>query len=244
MTMITRFAPSPTGMLHIGGARTALFNVLLAKHNAGTFLLRIEDTDKSRSTPEATQAIIEALDWLGLAPDEPPVFQSANADRHVACANEMLETGAAFKCYSTPEELQTRREQGEDLRNAAKQDGLSEAARQDLLQQANEKLAPFRSPWRDGAQPPSPDAPYTIRLRAPEQGQICLNDHLQGEIKIDASEIDDLILLRADGTPTYMLAVVVDDHDMGVTLVLRGNDHLRNTFRQIPIYQAMGWDVP
>lgn len=244
MTMITRFAPSPTGMLHIGGARTALFNVLLAKHNAGTFLLRIEDTDKSRSTPEATQAIIEALDWLGLAPDEPPVFQSANADRHVACANEMLETGAAFKCYSTPEELQTRREQGEDLRNAAKQDGLSEAARQDLLQQANDKLAPFRSPWRDGAQPPSPDAPYTIRLRAPEQGQICLNDHLQGDIKIDASEIDDLILLRADGTPTYMLAVVVDDHDMGVTLVLRGNDHLRNTFRQIPIYQAMGWDVP
>ncbi len=244
MTMITRFAPSPTGMLHIGGARTALFNVLLAKHNAGTFLLRIEDTDKSRSTPEATQAIIEALDWLGLVPDEAPVFQSANADRHVACAQEMLATGAAFKCYSTPEELQTRREQGEELRNAAKQDGLSEAARQDLLQQANEKLAPFRSPWRNGAPAPSPDAPYTIRLRAPDQGQICLNDHLQGNITLEAGEIDDLILLRADGTPTYMLAVVVDDHDMGVTLVLRGNDHLRNTFRQIPIYQAMGWQVP
>lgn len=244
MTVTTRFAPSPTGMLHIGGARTALFNLLFARRHGGRFLLRIEDTDRARSTPEATQAILDGLDWLGLTPDAPPVMQSERAGRHAECAREMLENGRAFRCYATPEELQARRDEGEAKRQAAKEDGLSDYERAVLRAEADALLAPYRSPWRDGGEPPAPDAPYTVRLRAPDDGEMVLEDAVQGTVTIQAREVDDLILLRADGTPTYMLAVVVDDHDMGVTHVIRGDDHLRNAFRQIPIYQAMGWDVP
>ena len=244
MTVITRFAPSPTGMLHIGGARTALFNYLLAKRHGGEFLLRVEDTDKKRSTEEATAAILEGMDWLGLAPSRPPVFQSQNADRHVTCAEEMVANGHAFRCYATPEELQARRDEGEAKRTEAKAEGLDEATRDALRAEADALLAPYRSPWRDGGNPPSADAPYTVRLRAPDAETMTVKDHVQGEVTLQTREIDDLILLRADGTPTYMLAVVVDDHDMGVTHVVRGDDHFRNTFRQLPIYWAMGWDVP
>lgn len=244
MTVVTRFAPSPTGMLHIGGARTALFNLLFARRHGGKFLLRIEDTDKARSTQAATDAILDGLDWLGVTPDEPPVFQSEHADRHVACAQAMLEAGTAFKCFETQDALQARREAGEEKRQAAKAEGLDDEARDALRAEADALLAPFRSPWRDGGEPPAPDAPYTVRLRAPDAGEIVLGDAVQGQITIKAAEIDDLILLRADGTPTYMLAVVVDDHDMGVTHVIRGDDHLRNAFRQMVIYEGLGWDVP
>lgn len=244
MTVVTRFAPSPTGMLHIGGARTALFNYLLAKRHGGTFLLRVEDTDKKRSTDEATKAILDGMEWLGLTPDEPPVFQSQNAERHVACALDMVEAGKAFRCYATPEELQARRDEGEHKRAAAKDETLSEEARSALRAEADALLAPYRSPWRDGGAAPSAEAPYTIRLRAPDDDDMTVRDRVQGEVTLKTREIDDLILLRADGTPTYMLAVVVDDHDMGVTHVVRGDDHFRNTFRQLPIYWAMGWDVP
>ncbi|MEM9055271.1 MAG: glutamate--tRNA ligase, partial [Pseudomonadota bacterium] len=244
MTVVTRFAPSPTGMLHIGGARTALFNYLLARRHGGTFLLRVEDTDQKRSTPEATQAILDGLAWLGLKSGEDAVFQSENSTRHIECAWHMVEAGKAFKCYTTQEELQERRDTGDAKRAAAKAEGLDEADRNRLLAEANDLLAPYRSPWRDGGKPPSPDTPYTIRLRAPDDEEMTVRDHVQGEVTLKTREIDDLILLRADGTPTYMLAVVVDDHDMGVTHVLRGDDHFRNTFRQMPIYWAMGWDVP
>ncbi|MFN7055511.1 glutamate--tRNA ligase [Hyphomonas sp.] len=244
MRVVTRFAPSPTGMLHIGGARTALFNYLFARRHGGKFLLRIEDTDRERSTPEATAAILDAMEWLGLTADEPPVMQSAQAERHAAVAHEMIRRGTAFRCYVTAEELQARRDLGEQKRAAARQEGLSDAEREALRAEADALLAPFRSPWRSGGEPPAPDAPFTVRLRAPEAGSRTLEDGVQGTITIDASEIDDLVMLRADGTPTYMLAVVVDDHDMGVTHVIRGDDHLRNTFRQVPIYEAMGWDVP
>lgn len=244
MTVTTRFAPSPTGMLHIGGARTALFNLLFARRHGGKFLLRIEDTDKARSTQEATDAILNGLDWLGLNPDEPPVFQSERADRHAAVAHDMLAQGAAFKCYATPEELQARRDAGESKRAEAKAESLSDEARNALRAEADALLAPFRSPWRDGGEPPAPDAPFTVRLKAPETGELTLQDAVQGDITIKAAEIDDLILLRADGTPTYMLAVVVDDYDMGVSHVIRGDDHLRNAFRQLCIYSALGWDAP
>ena len=244
MSVTTRFAPSPTGMLHIGGARTALFNLLYARHYKGRFLLRIEDTDLKRSTPEAVQAIFDGLDWLGITPDEPPVFQAARAGRHAECAEDMVARGKAFRCYTTPEELQARREAGEAARKAAKAEGISNEERARQLAIANEALAAYRSPWRDPATPPREGAPFTIRLRAPDAGRISVTDEVQGEISVDASEIDDLILLRADGTPTYMLAVVVDDHDMGVTHIIRGDDHLRNALRQTPIYQAMGWAVP
>ncbi|MBY9067588.1 glutamate--tRNA ligase [Hyphomonas sp. WL0036] len=244
MSVVTRFAPSPTGMLHIGGARTALFNYLFARRNGGRFLLRIEDTDRERSTQAATDAILDAMAWLGLTPDEAPVMQSAQAGRHADVAHEMIARGTAFKCYVTPEELQARRELGEEKRQASKQDGISDTERHALLAEASSLLAPFRSPYRDGGTPPTPDAPFTVRLRAPESGSRTVDDGVQGQVTIDASEIDDLVMLRADGTPTYMLAVVVDDHDMGVTHVIRGDDHLRNTFRQVPIYEAMGWDVP
>lgn len=244
MTVVTRFAPSPTGMLHIGGARTALFNYLFARHHGGRFLLRIEDTDKARSTDEATAAILEGMAWLGLDADEPPLMQSTRDARHAEVAAEMLSRGTAFKCYATQEELQARRELGEEKRRAAKADDLSDTDRAALLAEAHDLLAPFRSPWRDGAPAPAPDAPYTVRLRAPDDGDRVVEDVVQGTVRIQASEIDDLILLRADGSPTYMLAVVVDDHDMSVTHVIRGDDHLRNTFRQVPIYEAMGWDIP
>ncbi|PKP83554.1 MAG: glutamate--tRNA ligase [Alphaproteobacteria bacterium HGW-Alphaproteobacteria-18] len=244
MSVVTRFAPSPTGMLHIGGARTALFNYLFARRNGGRFLLRIEDTDRERSTQEATDAILDAMNWLGLIPDEPPIMQSAQVERHAAVAHDMVSRGTAFRCYVTSEELQARRDLGEEKRLAARQEGISDAEREALLAGASQLLAPFRSPYRDGAPAPSTDAPFTVRLRAPESGPRTINDGVQGIVTIDASEIDDLVMLRADGTPTYMLAVVVDDHDMEVTHVIRGDDHLRNTFRQVPIYEAMGWTVP
>ncbi|HRX74283.1 MAG TPA: glutamate--tRNA ligase [Hyphomonas sp.] len=244
MDVVTRFAPSPTGMLHIGGARTALFNYLFAKHHNGKFLLRIEDTDRERSTPEATAAILEGMDWLGLKADEPPLMQFERAARHAEVAYEMIERGTAFRCYATQEELQARRDLGEEKRQAAKAEGISDETKAALLAEAHELLAPYRSPWRDGAPPPAPDASFTVRLRAPDGGERVLEDGVQGTIRIQASELDDLILLRADGTPTYMLAVVVDDHDMDVTHIIRGDDHLRNAFRQIPIYEAMGWTVP
>lgn len=244
MSVVTRFAPSPTGMLHIGGARTALFNYLFARRNGGRFLLRIEDTDRERSTQAATDAILDAMQWLGLEADEPPVMQFARAAHHREVAEEMVARGTAFRCYVTPEELQTRRELGEEKRLAAKQGGISDEERGELLAEASALLAPFRSPYRDGAAPPAHDAPYTVRLRAPDSGPRTLDDGVQGRVTIDASEIDDLVMLRADGTPTYMLAVVVDDHDMGITHVIRGDDHLRNTFRQVPIYEAMGWKAP
>lgn len=244
MSIVTRFAPSPTGMLHIGGARTALFNALLARRHKGKFLLRIEDTDKARSTREAIDAILEGMDWLGLSPDEPPVFQSENSARHVAVAEEMVAQGRAFRCYTTQEQLQTRRELGEAKRAEAKDEALSENRRAALRAEADALLAPFRSPWRDGGEPSSSDAPFTVRLRAPDDGRITVEDEVQGTVSISAQEIDDLILLRADGSPTYMLAVVVDDQDMGVTHVIRGDDHFRNTFRQVPIIEAMGWQRP
>ncbi|HAO37362.1 MAG TPA: glutamate--tRNA ligase, partial [Hyphomonas sp.] len=180
MSVITRFAPSPTGMLHIGGARTALFNYLFAKRHNGKFLLRIEDTDRARSSDEATAAILEGMEWLGLTPDAPPVMQFDQAARHTEIALDMIARGTAFRCYATPEELQARRDLGEEKRQAAKADGVSEDAKAALLAEANELLAPYRSPWRDGAPAPSEDAPYTVRLRAPDGGDRILEDGVQG----------------------------------------------------------------
>ncbi|MGB0908221.1 MAG: glutamate--tRNA ligase [Maricaulaceae bacterium] len=213
--IITRFAPSPTGFLHIGGARTALFNYYFAKHMGGEFHLRVEDTDKARSTDAATQAIIDGMNWLGLHHDGEIVYQSQNADAHIKAAHQLLESGAAYKCYAGSEEL--------------------EALRAEQTDHA------FRSPYRD--QKETLDKPYTIRFRVPD-GKTQITDHVQGDITWDNKDFDDLVLLRADGSPTYMLAVVVDDHNMGVTHVIRGDDHLINAGRQTLIYQALGWDVP
>ena len=195
MSVITRFAPSPTGMLHIGGARTALFNYLFARRNHGRFLLRIEDTDKARSTQDAVDAILEGMSWLNLEADGEIYYQSQGAGRHAEIAQALVERGAAFRCYVTPEELQAKREEGEQARAAAKADTLDDAERAALKRKAEMLLAPFRSPYRDGASPPSADAPYTIRLRAPDEGAIVLNDKVQGEVRVKAGEIDDLILL-------------------------------------------------
>ena len=222
-TVVTRFAPSPTGFLHIGGARTALFNWLYARHCGGRFLLRIEDTDRARSTPEATQAIFDGLSWLGLDWDGEAVSQSARAGRHAKVAREMLERGTAYKCFATREEIDAFREQA----------------------RAEGRPPLFRSPWRDADPATHPDGgAYTIRLRAPLEGQVVIEDRVQGTVTWEASSLDDLILLRSDGSPTYMLAVVVDDHDMGITHVIRGTDHLTNAARQALIYQAMEWEVP
>ena len=215
--IITRFAPSPTGYLHIGGARTALFNWLYAKHTGGKFLLRIEDTDRERSTPEATQAILDGLKWLGLDWDGEPFYQFQRASRHSEVAHELLAKGQAYYCYTTPAEL-------DEFRKA----------------NPHEK---FKSPWRDGGIPPAGIKP-SIRVKAPLSGVITVDDGIRGSVSVDAKEMDDMVLLRSDGTPTYMLAVVVDDHDMGVTQVIRGDDHFTNTFRQLMIYQAMGWTPP
>ncbi|GAM99385.1 glutamyl-tRNA synthetase [alpha proteobacterium U9-1i] len=220
MSVVTRFAPSPTGFLHIGGARTALFNWLFAQATGGKYLLRIEDTDRARSTKEAIDAIVDGLDWLGLKPECEPVFQFARAPRHREAAAEMIERGTAFRCYMTPEEV--------------------EAARAE----AHAEGRAIRSPWRDGGKPASVDAPFTVRLRAPDDGDVLNADLIQGDVRIKARDIDDLVLLRADSNPTYMLSVVVDDHDMGVTHVIRGDDHLTNAARQMPIFQAMGWTPP
>jgi glutamyl-tRNA synthetase len=220
--VVTRFAPSPTGFLHIGGARTALFNWLYARGRGGTFLLRIEDTDRERSTPEATQAILNGLTWLGLDWDGEPISQFERRDRHAEVARDMLAKGHAYKCFATQEEIQAFRE-------AAKAEGRSTL---------------FLSPWRDVAEADHPDAPYVIRLKAPREGVTVIKDQVQGDVTIRNDQLDDMILLRSDGTPTYMLAVVVDDHDMGVTHVIRGDDHLNNAARQAQIFHAMGWPEP
>jgi glutamyl-tRNA synthetase len=220
--VVTRFAPSPTGSLHIGGARTALFNWLYARGRGGRFLLRIEDTDRARSTPEATEAILRGLTWLGLDWDGEPVSQFARAPRHAEVAREMLARGAAYKCFSPPEEI-------EAFRKAARAEGRSTL---------------FVSPWRDADPATHPDAPYAIRLKAPRTGETVVDDAVQGRVVWQNAELDDMVLLRSDGTPTYMHAVVVDDHDMGVTHIIRGDDHLTNAARQSQIYAAMGWAIP
>lgn len=220
MSVVTRFAPSPTGYLHIGGARTALFNWLFARHHGGAYLLRIEDTDRERSTQAAVDALLDGLTWLGVAGDEPPIFQFERSPRHAEAAHEMVARGTAFRCYATPEEV-------EALRAEAHAEGRA-----------------LRSPYRDGRAPPAPNASFVVRLRAPADGEIVNNDLIQGRVSIKARDIDDLVLLRSDGTPTYLLAVVVDDHDMNVTHVIRGDDHLTNAARQIVIYRAMDWTPP
>ena len=220
--VVTRFAPSPTGFLHIGGARTALYNWLFARHHNGKFLLRIEDTDRARSTDAAIDAILAGMEWLGLNHDGDAISQFARASRHREVATTLLENGHAYKCYATAEETAA-------LRAAARENG--EAFRGDM--------------WRDR----TPDAetaslPYSIRIKMPRDGETTLDDAVQGAVTVQNDSLDDMILLRSDGTPTYMLAVVVDDHDMGVTHVIRGDDHLNNAFRQHQIYVAMGWDIP
>ncbi|PZX42248.1 glutamyl-tRNA synthetase [Roseinatronobacter thiooxidans] len=220
--VVTRFAPSPTGFLHIGGARTALFNWLYARGRGGKFLLRIEDTDRARSTPEATEAILTGLKWLGLDWDGDPISQFDRADRHAEVAHQMLASGHAYKCFSTQDEI-------EAFRESARAEGRSTL---------------FHSPWRDAAPVTHPDAPFAIRVKAPQTGETLIRDEVQGDVRIRNDQLDDMIVLRSDGTPTYMLAVVVDDHDMGVTHVIRGDDHLNNAARQMLVYHAMGWDVP
>ncbi|UWQ60170.1 glutamate--tRNA ligase [Leisingera caerulea] len=220
--VVTRFAPSPTGFLHIGGARTALFNWLYARGRGGKFLLRIEDTDRERSTPEATAAILQGMAWLGLDHDGEVISQFARADRHAEVAQQLLSEGKAYKCFATQEEIAAFRDQ-------AKAEGKSTL---------------YRSPWRDADEATHPDAPYVIRIKAPQSGVTVIKDEVQGDVTIRNDQLDDMILLRSDGTPVYMLAVVVDDHDMGVTHVIRGDDHLNNAARQMMIYEAMGWDVP
>ena len=221
--VVTRFAPSPTGFLHIGGARTAMFNWLFARHHGGKALLRIEDTDKARSTPEAIDAIFAGLDWLGLDWDDKPVFQSERAARHAEIAHQLLDAGNAYKCFATAEELEAMRAEQREKKLPMRYDGR----------------------WRDRDPSEAPEgAPYVIRLKAPQSGKMTIADEVQGNVTVDTRELDDYVLLRSDGTPTYMLAVVVDDHDMGVTHIIRGDDHLNNAFRQLALIQAMGWPEP
>jgi glutamyl-tRNA synthetase len=223
MSVTVRFAPSPTGFLHIGGARTALFNWLFARHHGGNFRLRIEDTDRARSTPEAVAAIIDGLDWLGLGWDGEIVHQSARAERHAEVARQLLAAGRAYHCYCAPAELAAMRDRARAEKRTVRYDGT----------------------WRDRdpAEAP-PGVPPVIRLKAPQQGETTIHDLVQGEVTVANTELDDLIILRGDGSPTYNHSVVVDDHDMGVTHVIRGDDHLNNAFRQTQIYRALDWPVP
>ena len=223
MSVVTRFAPSPTGLLHIGGARTALFNWLYARHHGGRFLLRIEDTDRARSTDDAVRAIVDGLAWLGLDGDEEPVFQSTRAARHAEVARDLLAAGRAYRCYRTPEELA-------EMRAAARAAGRSTG---------------YDGYWRDRdpAEAP-PGVPPVIRFKAPREGNTVIADRVQGEVRIANAELDDMVLLRADGSPTYMLSVVVDDHDSGITHVIRGDDHLNNAARQSQLIAALGWTPP
>ncbi|CAH1673070.1 MULTISPECIES: glutamate--tRNA ligase [unclassified Chelatococcus] len=222
-TVVTRFAPSPTGFLHIGGARTALFNWLYARRNGGKMLLRIEDTDRERSTEAAIAAILDGLSWLGLDWDGDAIHQFSRAARHREVAEELLARGRAYYCYATPQELEAMREEARREGRPLRYDGR----------------------WRDR---PSSEAPAgvkpVIRLRAPTEGETVIEDQVQGRVTWQNKDLDDLVLLRSDGTPTYMLAVIVDDHDMGVTHIIRGDDHLTNAARQKQIYEALGWDVP
>jgi glutamyl-tRNA synthetase len=220
---VLRFAPSPTGFLHIGGARTALFNWLFARHTGGKFLLRIEDTDRARSTGEAIDAILNGLDWLGLNSDAEPVYQFARADRHRQVAEQLVAAGKAYRCYATAEELDAMRKE----------------------QRAAGKPTRYDGRWRDRA--PGPDEegkPFAVRLKAEQTGETVVHDLVQGDVTFANEQLDDMILLRSDGTPTYMLAVVVDDQDMGITHVIRGDDHLNNAARQLQIIKAMGWPEP
>ena len=223
MTVITRFAPSPTGFLHIGGGRTALFNWLFTRHHGGQFLLRIEDTDRARSTQAAVDAILDGLRWLELGWDGEPVFQFARMTRHAEVANALLAKGHAYRCYASPDELQAMREKAKAEGRPMRYDGR----------------------WRDRdpADAP-PGVKPVIRIKAPRTGETTIRDRVQGEVRIANEELDDMVLLRADGTPTYMLSVVVDDHDMAITHVIRGQDHLTNAFRQYHLYRAMDWAVP
>ena len=220
--VVTRIAPSPTGYMHIGTARTALFNWLYARGRGGKFLLRIEDTDRERSTPEATDAILRGMEWLGLDYDGEAVSQFERADRHAEVAHHLLSEGKAYKCFSTQEEIQ-------EFRDAARAEGRSTL---------------FQSPWRDADLDTHPDAPYVVRIKSPETGVTVIQDQVQGDVTIKNDQLDDMVLLRSDGTPVYMLAVVVDDYDMGITHVIRGDDHLNNAARQMMIYNAMGWELP
>ncbi len=219
--IVTRFAPSPTGYLHIGGARTALFNWLFARHHGGKFLLRIEDTDRVRSTEPAIAAILDGMRWLGIDWDGEEVYQFARAARHADVAHAMLESGHAYRCWMSQEEIAAQREEA----------------------RAAKKPYRIRSPWRDRTDGPI-DQPHVVRIRAEREGATTIRDAVQGEVTVQNAELDDMILLRSDGTPTYMLAVVVDDQDMGVTHVIRGDDHLNNAFRQLTIIRAMGWPEP
>ncbi|PTE11995.1 glutamate--tRNA ligase [Mesorhizobium helmanticense] len=221
--VVTRFAPSPTGYLHIGGARTALFNWLYSKHTGGVMLLRIEDTDRERSTDAATAAILDGLSWLGLTWDGEPVSQFERAPRHREVAEELVRMGKAYYCYATPAEL-------EAMREAARAKGLPPR---------------YDGRWRDRDSSEAPaGAKGAIRIKAPTEGETVVHDRVQGEVRFPNKDLDDFIILRSDGNPTYMHAVVVDDHDMGVTHIIRGDDHLTNAARQTVIYRAMGWDVP
>jgi glutamyl-tRNA synthetase len=223
MSVTVRFAPSPTGFLHIGGARTALFNYLYARHFGGIFRLRIEDTDRVRSTAEAVAAILDGLAWLGLDHDGEIVRQSERAPRHAEVAHELLAGGRAYHCYCSPDELAAMRER----------------------QKAEGRSMRYDGTWRDRDPADAPkDIPPVIRLKAPQSGETVIHDHVQGEVTVANAQLDDLIILRADGTPTYNLSVVVDDHDMAISHVIRGDDHLNNAFRQTQIYRAMDWKVP
>jgi glutamyl-tRNA synthetase len=223
MSVVVRFAPSPTGYLHIGGARTALFNWLFARHHGGRYLLRIEDTDRQRSTKEAIDAIFDGLGWLGLTSDEPPVLQFERAPRHAEAAHRLIEEGKAYRCFATPEELDAMRAEQKAKGLPVRYDGR----------------------WRDRdpAEAPAGVRPV-IRLRAPQEGETVIGDLVQGEVRVANAQLDDMVLLRADGTPTYMLSVVVDDIDMGITHVIRGDDHLTNAFRQTQLYRALGHEPP
>ncbi|MEZ7135871.1 MULTISPECIES: glutamate--tRNA ligase [Komagataeibacter] len=223
MTVRTRFAPSPTGLLHIGNARAALFNFLYARHHGGKFLLRVEDTDRERSTQKAVDVLFDGLAWMGIESDEKPVFQSTRQARHAEVAHELLEKGLAYRCYCTADELKEMREKA----------------------MAEGRPPRYNGMWRDRDPSEAPaNTPYTVRIKAPREGETIIHDLVQGDVRVANAEMDDMIILRADGTPVYQLAVVVDDHDMDITHVIRGDDHLTNTFRQAMIYRAMGWDLP
>ena len=220
--VVTRIAPSPTGFMHIGTARTALFNWLYARGRNGKFYIRIEDTDRKRSTAEAKEVIINGLNWLGLDYDGDIVSQFERAPRHIEIAEKLLKNGKAYKCFASSEEIQTFKE-------TALESGTSTL---------------FKSPWRNAVPSSHPDRPYVIRIKAPEAGETIIQDEVQGKISIKNNQLDDMVLLRSDGSPVYMLAVVVDDHDMGITHVIRGDDHLNNAARQNLIYEALEWNIP